>query len=146
MRVLVDTDVVIDLMLDREPFSEPAAVLCSLVEAGHLGGMLAATTIATLHHLASKTIGRQKAKAEINKLLALFRIAAIDRAVLVQAVQLDWPDFEGAVLHEAALQNDAQAIVTRDPKGFKRARIAVLAPDECIRIVLAQAPEEGLTS
>lgn len=144
MRVLVDTNVVIDLMLDREPFSESAAVLFSLVEAGHLRGMLAATTITTIHYLASKAIGHQRAKAEINKLLSLFRIAAINRAVLVQALESDWPDFEDAVLYEAALQADAQAIVTRDPKGFKGARIAVLAPDECIRIVLAQAPPDGL--
>jgi predicted nucleic acid-binding protein len=135
LRVLFDTNVVLDLLLDREPFSSRVAFLFSKVEKGGLSGYLCATTITTVHYLAGRVVGTSEAKMQIEKLMTLFEIAPVNRAVLEAALQSKFRDFEDAVVHEAALHVGAEAIVTRDVSGFKRATITVYAPNELIQIL-----------
>lgn len=142
MRVLLDTNVVLDLLLDREPWSPIAASLFSRVETGVLDGYLGATTVTTIHYLAAKAIGDEPARKEIRKMLALCAVAPVNRSVLNSALELAFADFEDAVLHEAARGVNVEAIVTRDQKGFKRATVSVLTPEECLG-VLAQFEHEG---
>ena len=71
MKVLFDTNVVMDLLLDRKPFVGPVAELFSKVERGDLMGCLCATTITTIFYLASKIVGIKKARSEVEKLLTL---------------------------------------------------------------------------
>jgi hypothetical protein len=61
----------------------------------------------------------------------------VTRAVLTDALELDFPDYEDAVLHEAARHAGAEAIVTRDPKGFPKPRLKVYAPEELLRFIQA---------
>ncbi len=135
MKVLLDTNVVLDLLLDREPWSKTAVKLFTRLEAGTLDGYLGATTITTIHYLAAKAVGTKTAREEIRKLLALCAVAQVNRPVLEAARELDFADFEDAVLHEAARQVGAEAVVTRDPRGFKKATLSVLTPDECLGIL-----------
>jgi hypothetical protein len=69
--------------------------------------------------------------------VGLFDVAPVTRAVLTDALDLDFPDYEDAVLHEAARHAGAEAIVTRDPKGFAKARLKVYRPDELLRFIQA---------
>ncbi len=135
MRVLLDTNVVLDLLLDRKPWSKTAAKLFSRVESGVLDGYLGATTVTTIYYLAAKTVGAKAARQEIRKLLALCAVAPVNRPVLEAALGLDFADFEDAVLYEAARQVAADAVVTRAPGGFKKGTISVLAPEECLGIL-----------
>jgi predicted nucleic acid-binding protein len=132
MKILFDTNTIVDLLLDREPFVDPIAQLFSKVEQGDLGGYLCATTITTLYYLASRAVGRKIAQKEIQKLLGLFEIAPVNRPVLQAALQSGFPDFEDGVIHEAASFIGADGIVTRDPKGFKMAGIRIYSPDELL--------------
>lgn len=138
MRILFDTNVVLDVLLDREPFSTVAAQLFSGVEQGEIEGYLCATTITTIHYLAAKTVGTQQAAEEISKLLMLFRIAPVTHGVLEAALQLEFPDFEDAVLYEAGRHAGANGLVTRDSNGFKQAEIPVYSPEEYLLILKAQ--------
>jgi predicted nucleic acid-binding protein len=127
--VLFDTNVVLDVLLDRDPFAGDAANLFACAERGELDAFLCATTITTIHYLASKALGADQARILVKKLLSLFEIAPVNRSVLESAEDLDFTDFEDAVLHEAARHAGVQAIVTRDPKGFAQASLAVHTPD-----------------
>ena len=135
MRILFNTNVVLDLLLDREPFSTPVARLFSQVERGAIHGYLCATTITTIHYLTEKVIGAERANKEIGKLLSLFEIAPVNRAILESALQLKITDFENAVVHEAAAQAKVQGIVTRDARGFKNSKLSIYTPDELIHII-----------
>ena len=128
--MLFDTNVVLDVLLDREPFATTAAQLFSHVERGAMSGYLCATTVTTVHYLAHKTLGSEHARVNIRNLLRLFEVAPVNRAVLEGALASRLQDFEDAVLYEAALHVGAKGIVTRDPLGFKGARLPVYAPDE----------------
>ena len=130
MKILFDTNVVLDLLLDREPFSDTAARLFSRVDEGDITGFINATTVTTVHYLARRTVGDRRARREIGNVLDLFDVAPVNLAVLEGALQAKFTDFEDAVLYNAALNVNADGIVTRNIGDFKRATIPVYAPEE----------------
>lgn len=130
MKVLFDTNVVLDVLLDRRPFSPVASRLFARVERETLTGVLGATTLTTVHYLVTKARGRDKALQAIRDLLALFHVAPVDRHVLESAASSPIEDFEDAVLHEAGRQIGADSVVTRDPEDFRHADLAVYSPEE----------------
>ena len=139
MKVMVDTNVVLDLLLSRTPHAVNAAQIFSLIERNVIVGCLGATTLTTVYYLATKAVGGQKAWREIRKLLRLFEVAPVNRAVLEAALVAEgFRDFEDAVLHEAARQVDADALVTRNQSDFRTAVLAVYEPRELLSIVQAR--------
>ena len=135
MRVLFDTNVIVDLLLDRAPFAEAAVSLASSVERGRLTGVLCANTITTVHYLVSKAAGPDAARAELRKLVDLFEIAPVTRAVLESAFDSRIGDFEDAVIHESAREATVEAIVTRDLGDFDGADLQVYSPAEFLGVL-----------
>ena len=135
MKILLDTNIILDLLMDRVPHADDAAVLFSKVEEGCIIGYLCGTSITTVFYLATKLIGTLKAKEEIKKLLNLFEVAPVNRAVLESAVVLDFNDFEDAVIHEAACQVGVDAIVTRNKKDFWKSRVPVYSSAEMVKLL-----------
>ena len=140
MKVLLDTNIVLDLLMDRMPFSEYAVVLFSKVEQGTIIGYLCGATITTVYYLVAKTVGATRAQEEIRKLLSLFEVAPVNRHVLESALAADFNDFEDAVIHEAACHVGAEALVTRNQKDFRKSRIPVYSSEEMAKIVASQSP------
>ena len=135
MKVLFDTNVVLDVLLDRPPFSTPASLLFSHVESGGLKGYLGATTVTTIHYLATKQVGRSQAKAYIGDLIKLFEVAPVNRLVLETALAGQLPDFEDAVLLAAAYHAGIDVLVSRNAKDFKNKLLPVHSPEQLLRIM-----------
>lgn len=135
MKILLDTNVILDLLLDRSPFNSAAEWLFSQIERGRFEGYIGGTTVTTIFYLISKSLNKEAAIEHIEKLLQLFAVAPVNRLVLHSALLLNFTDFEDAVLHEAAIHAGVEAIITRDPKGFSRAKIHTYMPDEFIKII-----------
>jgi predicted nucleic acid-binding protein len=138
VKVLFDTNVVLDHMLEREPFVDAAEQLLSLVDSGRIDGAICSTTATTIHYLASKAVGAPAAMEYLRKLLAIFDVACVDREVLLSALDAGFSDFEDAVLHEAASSFGAAAIVTRNGKDFARSTLPVFDPVELLAAVYAE--------
>ncbi len=130
MKVLVDTNVVLDFLLDRLPFSETAAALFSQIELGRLNGFLCATTVTTLHYLVSKALGPNQARKDIHRLMTLFDVAPVNRLVLEAALVSPLTDFEDAVLLESARHSGVTNLIIRNAKDFKKAKMSVYSPQE----------------
>jgi predicted nucleic acid-binding protein len=128
-RVLIDTNLVLDVLLGREPHLAASAAVWDAVESGGAEGYLAAHAITTIHYLAQKQLGTRRAKRVIASLLQVFGVAAVAGDVLRDALQHEAPDFEGAVAAAAARAAGCEAIITRDPKGFRSAGLPVLTPE-----------------
>ena len=128
-RVLIDTNVVLDVLLERKPHLAASAAIWDVVESGGVEAYLAAHAITTMHYLAQKQLGTRRAKRVISSLLQVFRVAAVDGNVLRDALQFEAQDFEDAVSAAAAQAAGCEAIVTRDPKGFRTAGLPVLTPE-----------------
>lgn len=135
MIVLFDTDVVLDLFLDRQPFAEAAAHMFSKVEEGEIQGYVSATTVTTIYYLATKTIGVRKAKWATRKLLSLLEVASVDRSVIEGALEGNYKDFEDGVISEAARQIKANVIVTRNVRDFKTSAVPAHSPAEMLKIL-----------
>jgi len=132
VKVLVDTNIVLDVLLDRRPHSADSAQIFSLVENGRLQGCLCATTITTIDYLLLQSLSRIEARKHLTQLTRLFDIAAVNRAVIEGAMQSRISDFEDAVLERAAALAGAEAIITRNGKDFAQGAIAILDPRQCL--------------
>ena len=137
MRVLFDTNVILDVLQQREPHVDAASKLFALVDNGRVDGAICATTVTTIYYIAAKTHGARRAREQIQGLLGLFDVAPVDRDVLDGALDRDFADYEDAVIHEAARAVGATVIVTRDRDGFTASAIPALDPVELLAVVAA---------
>lgn len=134
MKVLFDTNVILDAVLARVPFVENAAYLLEAVELGKIQGFISATTVTDIHYLVKRhTKSTEIAISTISKLLILMEICAVDRGRIQQAVDLGLTDFEDAVQVAAAMGASLDAIITRDIAGFAGSPISIMSPDELVK-------------
>jgi predicted nucleic acid-binding protein len=134
-KLLFDTNVVLDVLLDRQPYAEASAAVWEAVERGVSEGMLAAHAVTTIHYLVQKEKGNARAKRVVTTILGIFTVAAVDDATVREALQLPFSDFEDAVTAAAARRSRCDFIVTRDPKGFRESPVPALTP-EAVRPLL----------
>ncbi|MBD1805194.1 PIN domain-containing protein [Microcoleus sp. FACHB-SPT15] len=130
MRVLIDTNVVLDFLQGREPFVENAARLFERIDTGEIEGFIAATTITNIYYIVRRAAGREVAQNAITQVLSDLNICAVNLGVLEQALALNFEDFEDAVQYACAVAHNVDAIVTRDTSGFVNVEIPVVLPDE----------------
>ena len=97
MRILFDTHIILDVLLNRDPFVKQSAKLVSSVENHYIEGYLCATTITTLDYLITKATNRKNAKSAILKLLNIFKISEVNSTVLKLSINSEFKDFEDAV-------------------------------------------------
>ena len=134
MKILVDTNVVLDLLLDRSPFSDSAARIFALVENSEVEAALCATTVTTIDYLLSQSLSRDAAGKALQRLLELFEIAPVNRSVIEEALKSRMADFEDAVLSYAANLVGATAVVTRNTKDFRHSPVKALDPAEFLSV------------
>jgi len=134
MRVLLDTNIVLDLLLQREPFVNDARDIFLLIENNQIDGFLCATTITTLHYLISKSKNKEEANHIIKTLLKIFNIAPVDKTTLLNASDDIGIDYEDSVIYSSAKISKIDIIITRDNKGFKNSKVKVLKPKEFLAI------------
>jgi predicted nucleic acid-binding protein len=130
MRVLIDTNVVLDFLQAREPFVENAVRLFERIDAGEIEGFIAATTITNIYYIVRRIAGRVVAQDAISQVLSDLNICAVDQEILEQALALSFEDFEDAVQYICAVVHNVDLIVTRDASGFVNSEIPVMLPDE----------------
>jgi len=138
-RVLVDANVALDVLAKREPHYLTSAAVWALAEQGEIEGLLAAHSVTTLHYLLAKHLDHQQANLTITKLLQVFNVAAVDQKVILEALTLSWKDFEDAVQMAAALNSQANYLVTRNPKDFKDELVQVLQPGDLLALFSASS-------
>lgn len=97
MRILIDTNVVLDFLQQREPFVEDAAKLFEKIDAGEIEGFIAATTITNIYYIVRKAAGIVAAQDAITQILTDLYICPVDRSVIEQAIAVNFRDFEDTV-------------------------------------------------
>jgi len=130
MKLLLDTNVVLDVLLAREPFVTNAREIMALVEQKEVQGYLCATSVTTIHYLMQRSTDKTKADSLIVTLLELFDVAPVTKVTLYDASINNGVDYEDSVIYTAAKDAKVDMIISRDNKGFKNASVAVLSPEE----------------
>ncbi len=128
MKLLLDINVVLDVILRRKPWAEDAAKLLSRIERGQAAGYVAGHTITTAYYVVAKTEGRQTATTAISDLLQLVEAVPVGKADFHQALGLGLTDFEDAVQAVCALKIGANYLVTRNEQDFAGLPIDVQPP------------------
>lgn len=128
--ILVDLNVILDVVQKREPhFHASAAVLTAHIR-GKLEAALPAHALTTVHYIVTRYQNRATADEAIDWLLQHFSVIATGHAELLRARQLNWPDFEDAVVAANAESAQCTRIVTRNVADFKNSSVMAVTPDE----------------
>ena len=135
MKVIVDTNVVLDVLLAREPFLRPAVDVFRLVEESRIDAFICATTVTTVDYLLVKSLPTSDARSALRRLISLFEIATVNRPVIERALESKIQDFEDAVLDEAGQMAGADFVITRNTKDFTGSSLKVCDPDEFIALL-----------
>lgn len=133
MRVLFDTNILLDVLLQREPWRAEADALWQANDAGKLNGYVTATTVTDIFYVARKLPpGVERALQAVRTCLAAFQVCAVERQTLEAALILPGSDFEDNVQIACVQLSSLDAIVTRDSSGFQNAPCAVYTPAELL--------------
>ncbi|NJN60143.1 MAG: PIN domain-containing protein [Coleofasciculaceae cyanobacterium RL_1_1] len=134
MRVLIDTNIVLDFLLQREPFFQDADLLFQAIDAGQVIGYVTATTLTDIFYISRKhTRSVDQARQAVAEMLAAMVICPIDRAVLELAFHSGLVDFEDAVQIFGAVAQGLDVILTRDNRGFLSSPIPVLSVQDLLK-------------
>lgn len=132
MRILLDTNIVLDVLLKREPWQAEASALWQAVDDGQLTGYVPASAITDIFYVARKLTDIVRARQSVQVCMDAFNVGTVDRAVLERAQALSGSDFEDNVQIACAEANGLDAIVTRDPSDYEGSPIALWSPAECL--------------
>jgi len=137
MNILFDTNVILDVLQNREGFVDDAVKLFNAVEVSSINGYICANSISTIAYLLQRYQNRKFAIKNISLLLELFEIAPVNRITLQDSLAVNFTDFEDAIIYNSALHVNANGIVTRNVKDFKGSSINIYQPHE-LAVALAQ--------
>ena len=134
MNVLIDTNVVLDLLIRREPYYEDAARISILSEKGFINSYLSASAITDIYYIASKELGNKDIVADmLEELLKTSHVAAVTESNIHEALDLRWNDFEDSVQYSAGKSISAEYIITRNPKDYSESQINVMSPEDFLK-------------
>jgi len=133
-KVFVDTNILVDLIADRRPFSKFAIQIFSKAEERKIKLYTSSHSIATTHYLLKKYIDEKELREVLYNILDYLNIVAIDQDVIKKGLKSKHKDFEDAlqIISAYSIEN-LDCIVTRNIKDFKGSEIPVLTPDELIK-------------
>ena len=135
-KVLYDTNIVLDLLLDRHPHATASAAALEIAEVGKVRGFVAAHAVTTIHYFLRKETGNTKAKQMLATLLRVLSVAVENDAVMQEALLSPSPDFEDAVTAAAVRFAGCDFIVTRDPKGFRGSPVKCFSPEGLLQYLI----------
>jgi len=128
-RLFFDTNVLLDHLLDREPFADDATELWSMAERREIVGCISALSFNFVYYIVRHYAHERAARRAIKGLRDVFEIVAVDAQIICQAMDSPFPDFEDAIQHACAVRTGATHLVTRDLAGFRKSEVPVISPD-----------------
>ena len=130
MKVLFDTNIILDIALKREPFFEDAFKLFELVDKGKITGNITASTITDIYYISKKEKGHKNAINFIRSLIEIVDVIGIDKDVIIKALCSNIKDFEDAIQTFAAEMNGIDTIITRNKKDYTNSSLKIASPKE----------------
>ncbi len=134
-RLFLDTNVMLDLLGEREPFYEPIAKLATLVDAGTLEFSVSALSYATVNYFLAKFENRQAAVEKLRKFNVLSSIVGVDEVIIEKGLNSTFADFEDALQYFCALKGNCHVLLTRNAKDFKASTLPVMTATEYLKSI-----------
>ncbi len=131
-KILIDTNIILDIALDRKPFVEKSIEFIRLIAKNNIEAFVTATTVTDIYYVTHKKTGHTKTIGFLKNLFMFMKIAGVDSVSILNALNSDMTDFEDAVQCETAKQKNIQIIVTRNQSDFKDSGLKIYSPEEFI--------------
>lgn len=130
-KVLIDSEVIMDVLLKREPWVKHSSEILSRCDKKEINGYTTAVIISNVHYLSSKTASKYDVGILLNKLLMIMDIIPISKTSILQALNSPFKDFEDAMQNYAATHNGTiTTIITRNVKDYKHSLLKVMTPKD----------------
>jgi predicted nucleic acid-binding protein len=130
LKVLIDTNVLLDVLAERKPFYPDSARVWSLAESGRIDAYVAAISFSNCYHIVHKFSGRIKAEKAIRLLRDAFTPVDLTAQILNQSIDASFSDFEDAIQFHSGVHAHVACIITRDPDHFPKSPLSILSPSE----------------
>ncbi|MDR1452855.1 MAG: PIN domain-containing protein [Candidatus Margulisbacteria bacterium] len=133
MNILLDTNIILDVLLKRSPFYIEALKIFELAETGKINGFISATTFTDIYYLVRKAVGNKNVQKILHQLTTIFTILAVAEPEILNALNLQWKDFEDAVQYATALGAQMDGIVSRNKQDYQNSKIPLYEPAEFLQ-------------
>lgn len=132
MRLLFDTNIILDIALKREPHYKDSATVLKIIDNKVFFGFITATTITDIYYIAKKEKGHSIAIEFISNLIQFIDVIGIDKVIILESLSNKIADFEDAIQSSASKFNQVDFIITRNTKDFVSSEIKALSPGELL--------------
>ena len=132
--LFIDSDVIIDFLIDRKPFSQHAAKIFSLIAHKKVKGYSSSLCFSNIYYVLSKYASHKIIISKLMELSELIRILKVDEKIILSALHSNFKDFEDSIQYFTAIEHKSiDIIVTRNIKDFKKSELPVLTPETFLK-------------
>jgi predicted nucleic acid-binding protein len=136
--LFIDTNVIIDFLIDRKPYSREAAVIFTLIEQKKLKGYASSLTFSNLYYVLRKIESHNKVISKLDSLSKILCILKVEEKTIKDALSSEFLDFEDSIQYFSALESKKiDAIITRNTKDYKKSDIPVLTPGDYLKTAIS---------
>ncbi len=135
-RIFVDTDVLLDLLEQREPFYKSAAYLFSKADRREIQILISSLSFTNIHYILRKKYSNSESRKILSRLRVLVTVATVRDKRIELALASNFSDFEDAVQNYTAIDNRASVIITRNLKDYKQSQLPVMNPDTFLKTMV----------
>lgn len=134
--LFLDTNIIIDVLANRQPYSESATRLFDLAEKGKINLFISALSYSNIYYIIKKTCTHKEMISLLKDLESLTETLDVTKKIIAKSLVSDFKDFEDAIQYNTAISNKKiAAIITRNVKDYKNIELAVLTPDEALSAI-----------
>lgn len=134
--IFIDTDVIIDFLIDRKPHSREAAIIFTLIEQRKLKGYVSSLTFSNLYYLLRKVESHNKVITKLESISRLLTILKVDKQTIKDSISSGFTDFEDSIQYNCARDyKKIDVLITRNIKDFKNSEIPVMTPADYLKMV-----------
>jgi len=134
VKVLIDTNVALDILMHRADYDNSVTVF-AMAEKRLIAGFISASAITDIFFIAKNKLGKKPTKEALKELLQIFKPAAVTDAHIYQALDMDWDDFEDSVQYTVGEGLSVEYIITRNTQDFSSGSIPAVTPQQFLHIV-----------
>jgi predicted nucleic acid-binding protein len=129
-KVFIDCDICLDLLSERAPHYEHAALLFTLSDKGKIKVYVSSLIFSNLHYLLGKQFSQKDARRILNQFKVLVNVVAVDDKIIDLALSSNFKDFEDAIQYFSAIENNISILLTRNLKDYRQARISIMTAED----------------
>ena len=134
--LFIDTDVIIDFLIDRKPHSREAAIIFTLIEQKKIKGYVSSLTFSNLYYVLRKIETHNKIITKMDSISRLVTILKVDQQTIKDAIASGFQDFEDSIQYYCALSyKKIDVLITRNTKDYKNSEIPVMTPADYLKTV-----------